>query len=362
MGSPSDLGTEALHRIAKVWQVDDDRVVWSESGFDWWPGSYKVSVQSDRSKSNDYDEPEPAWRLVVRTGLATDVDVGNLENRARIATFAALTPTYAMVYAPTGLAEKCPEAVNGTLWLQSTVYLRADMAGWLPEFFARMAILQPIDAQRQGDTITAVLHGKVDESTPIPAGHTDQRDEILAVAETVYAPFGREPSRWAGKDEFEQFVERYGRNDVCFGDGDSTGLTLETPFGDDSTLIRLITEGGHPWLGNGLVATLTLPGARDQTEVEHQCARFNYVEATSWTGIPQLGSWAPKQLGERQYTANGFFVPNALYGANVVANASFWQMGRARWIKNRFFAELPDSTIGEILETRWSHMNLDGLE
>jgi hypothetical protein len=143
VATTKDLGDEALDRIVKVWQVDDDRVIWSDNGFDWWPGSYRVSVRVHPSPPEYEEEPEPAWRLVVRTSLAKDVDATNPEVRTRIALFAALSPTYAMVYAPPELGEKYPEAVDGTLWLQSSIYLRPDSSGWLPEFFARTAILQP---------------------------------------------------------------------------------------------------------------------------------------------------------------------------------------------------------------------------
>src|SRR5262245_3914690 len=99
--------------------------------------------------------------------------------------------TYAMVYAPPELGEKYPEALDGKLWLQSSVYLRPDSSGWLPEFFARTAILQPIDAQRQGETIATMLHASPDESAPKPGGSTDHRDEMLTVADSLYVPLGK---------------------------------------------------------------------------------------------------------------------------------------------------------------------------
>ena len=359
MATTKDLGDEALDRIVKVWQVDDDRVIWSDNGFGWWPGSYRVSVRVHPSPPEYEEEPEPAWRLVVRTSLAKDVDATNPEVRTRIALFAALSPTYAMVYEPPELGEKYPEAVDGTLWLQSSVYLRRDSSGYLPEFFARTAILQPIDAQRQGETIATMLHASPDESAPKPGGSTDHRDEMLTVADSLYVPLGKQASRWAGTGEFEQFAERFGRNDGCFGVGDPTGLTLETPFGENSTLIRLLTTEAHPQLGNGLVATLILPLERDESTLENECAWFNYFEATSWTGFPQLGSWTPKQHGEQRYSGIGFFLPNALYGANLAANAALWHLGRVRWIKNRFFSHLQDRRMADILKVRWKRMGLE---
>jgi hypothetical protein len=182
---------------------------------------------------------------------------------------------------------------------------------------------------------------------------------MLTVADSIYGPSGKQPSRWADTGEFEQFADRFARNDGCFGTGDPTGLTLETPFGENSALIRLLTKEGHPYLGKGLIATLILPLERDEPALENECAWFNYFEAVSWTGFPQLGSWTPTQHGEQRYSGTGFFLPNALYGANLAANAALWHLGRVRWIKSQFFADLQDRTMAEILKVRWKRMGLD---
>ena len=68
-----DLGLDALRRMARVWQVDDGPVVWSERRFDWWPTRHKVSVTYDPVPEGQKDEDFPAWRLVVRTALVRDV-------------------------------------------------------------------------------------------------------------------------------------------------------------------------------------------------------------------------------------------------------------------------------------------------
>ena len=47
-----------------------------------------------------------------------------------------------------------------------------------------------------------------------------------------------------------------GRSDSAFGFGDKTGLSMETPFGSDSALVRLHTDRPHPSLGSGLLSTL----------------------------------------------------------------------------------------------------------
>ena len=74
----------------------------------------------------------------------------------------------------------------------------------------------------------------------------------------IYVSEGNKPSRWNDTDEFGKFAENYGRSDGCFGNGDKSGLTLETPFGDNSALIRLMPGVKHPQLGSGLLVTIQI--------------------------------------------------------------------------------------------------------
>src|SRR6478736_7734239 len=121
-------------------------------------------------------------------------------------------------------------------------------------------------------------------------------DGILEAISKVYAPLGESPSRWSGTDEFERFVEKWGRSDYCFGSGDPTGMALDTPFGDDSALIRLLTNWKHPQLGHGLLATLQLRPMDSALATAKEAAALNLLEAISWTGFPQLGCWHSKEL------------------------------------------------------------------
>jgi hypothetical protein len=114
------------------------------------------------------------------------------------------------------------------------------------------------------------LNATPDISGPEPGGLTDHQDGVLSVADEIYLPKGKEASRWAETSEFEEFAERLGRNDGCFGMGDSSGLTLETPFGENASLIRLQTTERHPYLGSGLLASLLTPLSRSDAELEEE--------------------------------------------------------------------------------------------
>jgi hypothetical protein len=72
MAEDKGLAAQALHEIAEVWQVDKDRSQWSEDGFDWWPGDYRVSVRAQ----TDWKQQNPGiWRLLVKTDVLKDVPV-----------------------------------------------------------------------------------------------------------------------------------------------------------------------------------------------------------------------------------------------------------------------------------------------
>ena len=350
---PKDLGIEAVQRIAKLWQVDGNRVVWTEQGFDWWPGRFRVSVKSQKH----HDEHEKTWRLIVRTDFLKEVPVKDYECRKTISMMSSFAPSYAWVFTPPEVQEKYEMTADGTLAFQSTVFLREDTAGWLPEFFARMSIFQPIQAEAQSETTAKLLNGQINFSLPTADSSSDYTDEMLDVAGAIYVPAGREESRWKGAEEFEEVANQFGRQDRCFGMGDSTGLTLETPIGTSSTLIRLRTDIPHPGLGNGLLSSVQLPFWQDETKTVEDAMWFNFFQSISWTEVPQLGSWHPREVASGQYSvASGTFYPNALYMKGIATNAALWKLGIAWWIKKQFHADLVDLTMAQILELRLGNL------
>ena len=110
----------------------------------------------------------------------------------------SLAPSYAWVFTPPEVQEKYDKSADGTLAFQSSVFLREDTAGWLPEFFGRMSILQPIQAAAQSETTAKLLNGQINFSLPTENASSDYIDEMLDVAGAIYVPAGREESRWKG--------------------------------------------------------------------------------------------------------------------------------------------------------------------
>ena len=265
------------------------------------------------------------------------------------------TPTYAWAYPPSEFWDKSEfSETRPALWLSSTGYLTPNNIEWLPDFLAATTILQPINAQIQAHAISGILRGgSPDVSRPVGFEGAGLHD-ILEVADQVYVPHGQEPCRWVGSQEFEEFSQKWAKNDLCFGVGDPTGLSLETPFGEHSILVRLRTSEPHPQLGHGLLGTLQVPSSEGDDDVSVLCAELNFLEATRWTDFPQLGCWHPHQgKGDQKGVAFSTFIPNALYRPGLATNTAFWLLERARWLRQEKWPDMKDLTMLEVLKKRW---------
>jgi hypothetical protein len=350
-----------LQRIADAWLIDPDQLNWhaaeleGSQAFSWEPGKFCVNV-----RSNQHDAFEDAAvRIRIDTDFIRNIDP---KSEAALSLLASMGPFFTSTYAwacfPPEIQDTLVDTTleSGTLdklWLSATAYVRDETAGWLPEFLARMSVLQPINAQIYAAELTKTLGG-VPDTTDTARDEDTPFDEILGVLGQVFVPAGQEQSRWSNCDEFLRFAETWGQSDNCFGTGDPTGLTLEAPFGDDTVLVRLFTDQKHPQLGNGLLATLQLPTLSSELKAAKLANELNFMETTTWTGFPLLGCWHSRKVGEAYTAAFSLFIPNALYQPMIATNAAFWMLHRARWVKNSRFEHLVDRPMIEILERRLS--------
>lgn len=356
----------ALDQILAVWQVDsNDLRSRGANGFDWLPGSYIVSVRAVPADKSDpfyvmlqgiggVDPRENGVRLSVSTRMVEDFP---LKSSQAVTLLDQLSPmlcsTYSLVYPPQALLE-ASRSVDAPhdLELFSSVYIDPNLAGWLPNFLAQMAVMQPIDAELHGSSLPAMFGGG------LPAFEDGVKrkelDDILNVAEQIFVPAGARPSKWSGSDEFVAFARDFGRSENCFANGDSTGLTAEVPFGNGSALIQLWTDQFHPNLGNGLLVTLLLPH-KAADESDGGVAALNYLEARAWTEFPNFGCWHQRDTGSDRgiLPAHSTFIPNALYRPDLIQNLALWEMARARWVRQTFYPDMQDRLMSDILEERF---------
>lgn len=343
---------EILDRFSSVWQVDHPFVEPFEGGFLWWPGHHQVTVRCDKRVDPDNAE---AWRVTVTTEVIRGVDLTDPKAKGLIATACRIAPTYCWVYALPELAEKSETPSDGKIRFHSSFYMRPETVSWAPEFFARLAIMQPIDAQRFGlSELVNMLGGEADLSGPRVAAQDGTVDDILNVAQEVFVPLGKETSRWEGIEEFAEIAAQWGRSDMCFGNGGPEGLTLETPFGELSALVRLRPDVRHPALGAGLLSSLQLPAFDTLEGTTDTCMWLNFFSSISWTDAPVLASWHPQEVPNGQYCpAFGVHIPNALFAPRLATNLALWNIASARWAQQALWPHLTNLPMDEILAARF---------
>ncbi len=293
-------------------------------------------------------------RLSIQTHVLSDFPSNDAKASGILSSAGpSLSSTYSLVYPPYSLTQQWgAEDTPCDLDFFASVYIDENLASWLPEFFAQMAIMQPIDAEIRGYKFPEFLGGG-DPAFAIGAKRSDF-DGILEVADQVFLPAGKEPSSWSGADEFERFTRSFGHTEGCFANSEADKLVAEIPFGDDTALIRLWADQSHPQLGNGLLVTLQIPFWNDATKPSDVAPLLNFMESRAWTETPQLGCWHTQgNDDERGVLAHTSFVPNALHQAGLVQNFALWEIGRAKWVKAQYFPDMKDRTISEIYRLRF---------
>ncbi|TGD72182.1 hypothetical protein E4634_16070 [Mangrovimicrobium sediminis] len=331
-----DIGYQFVRELAAFWAITDDRAVWYSDGFDWWPGSHRLSVRVSEGIEIDGNTN---FKVTLRTELLESVHSENDQLPSILRVIMNGAPSYTVDH----LDSDCRAAMGvgpgeRPIALVSTVYIREDNLAWTPRFIAGTGILQAYDAQRLAVAMAEQLGVKPAVSGP-NGPPLATVDESLFAIEHHFVPAGQEPSRWAGSGEFEEIAERL-PEDQFFVNADKTGLSLELAFGSDTALIELHTSQPHPVLGHGLLTTLKLPFEVDGEYSLEPCF-YAQMEVMNDAPLPLLGSWTIWERGESRWVmAYSSFIPNIIHQPNLALNQALWMIGRARWVKDKFFPEM----------------------
>ena len=72
-----DIGYQFVRELAAFWAVSEDRVVWHPDGFDWWPGSHRLSVWvSEVIEIDGHTNFKVILRTELRLAVATAEQIG----------------------------------------------------------------------------------------------------------------------------------------------------------------------------------------------------------------------------------------------------------------------------------------------
>lgn len=375
MRDDPEIAVQAIKTVYDLWSVDSDCVEWVGDatpdailnrgyGFDWWPGDFKVAV---RVSGPHPEIEEPVYRLSIRTDFLRGADATTTEFVKGLTTLNIWAPTFAICAFPTWMSDLVAkynasdvlDLKSSPVWLASSAYLHRSTGDWLPRTLAGLSILQPIESQSQRlDNSVQLLGGTADRSSHPLRGPRTALDGVLGV-EIDIGQHGKMKSNWAGSDEFQGIIDRWGRTETTFGMADENGLFIETPFGDDTAFLRLAADQPHPRLGSGLLAQLSIPMGSGPEETAATCVSLNHAEFQMWSkpGFPFIGNWCAREAQNAQgayYYTPSFrcFIPNMMYQQGLAENIALYMIARARWARQTLLPDIVDGSMEAILSQR----------
>lgn len=336
----------ALKEIAEVWNVKDHEVEIAEDGFDWRPGNHMVHLRIFKDESRPLGDER--FCIIVSTRYRRSAPVHDPRFVRMVGLMSRIIcPTYSLVYPPDEVARTELAGITPAISLFASAYFDTELAPWLPRFIAQMSLMQPINAEIQSAMSSDTFFGAIPD---VAAGsRKGPANEIFEFASVIVVPEGRKPNRWIDSDEFDEFLERDGANDLWLGTRHEDGMLIGTSFGPNAAYVNFRVDQSHPALGNGLLITTELRILGAMQEACDKAAMLNYLEFKDWTEFPQLGCWHPHGADDKAVVAHSCFIPNAFFVRGLVAHFAFWALQRVRWARCRLLPDVPDLPIDEII-------------
>jgi hypothetical protein len=158
-------------------------------------------------------------------------------------------------------------------------------------------------------------------------------DEMAEIIATVVAPSGQAPSRWSGK-EFEQAVKASMMQPPSLGATyGETGLTVEFPYGEFSSLCQMQADEQHPRYGNGLLVRQSFPvDCLNEISGIRLALKLNAEELGQNPAGYGFGSYCYRENTIQFCT----FLPNAVYREGMLTNLYYACAQRARRMSMQF--------------------------
>ena len=230
---------------AEQLQVDDQWAVRTPTGFTWWAGHNAQTIEIVGEETAP--DGLVGYVISVRTEMVTDLDL----------TDAALADLNDGPMAGASMAGPVYDADARRLDLWSLVRVTDDNGDWIRFLLAAAAVIQLAEARVMAPVLAQATGALTATSAHQESGARTVPDQ-MAFAASGFAELGEAPSAWTGAEcraVADQYMDGLGSPAVV-GQG---GVSVELPFGERSSLCRLITDQPHPLYGNGLLVLQSFP-------------------------------------------------------------------------------------------------------
>jgi hypothetical protein len=334
MTNNTDIGLDVVKGIYDALQIDDEWSAWDGRGFEWWGHNLKQRVWATRGYD---DDGIIISRIFAVSDLVRDVKKPMHEVDALLSPLNALAVGSAMIYDPVQKKVQC--------WASATVH--EEIAGWMIRLLSSIFILQTVDAISYAEFVAKMLDGEIDTS-----GSRAVPDQMLSIKETNFIPLGEGPSPWDGNSELVQICEMLNQSN-CFSMGDDKGLTAEFQFGEQTSMMRVITDEPNPSIGSGVGLFLHLPMWGTFEDSAKIAGALNRAEANNKAQSHLIGSWCAKTRGDYSMPAFATFIPAALHQPGLLTNLMFSAAGRAAWAGSFLNPESDPADVLSIIMDRY---------
>jgi len=284
------------------------------TGFSWWADQYLQTVEFLSEGTGP--RGESGYLVCVRTELLRDLDL----------TDTALNEINGLPMRFASLSGPVYDVPARRLDLWSLVRVTDDNGGWVRHLLGAAAVTQLAEARMLAPLLAEAVAARTATSEHPESGPRAVPDP-MAYAAGVFVKSGDQPCAWT-EAEFR---------DVGTGDtaARATGLavSVEFPFGEQTSACRIVGDQPHPLYGNGLLVLQEFPiTAPSEAGGVRLALSLNAADLTKQVTGYGLGSYA---YADGAIHFNGF-VPNALHRAGLLAALAASCAARAQTLAARF--------------------------
>lgn len=289
-------------------------------GFTWWADQYAQTVEFVREETGP--SGETGYLVCVRTELLREIDL----DETALAQINALPMRCAAMAGPV----YDPAARRLDLW--SLVRVTDDNGDWMRYFLAAAAVTQLAEARMLAPELAEAV-GALPATSDHPESGPRTVPGRMASAAGAFVRSGDQPCAWS-QAEFSDLLTRIDKQRPAVSAAvEGLRLSVELPFGDQTSSLRVIGDQPHPLYGNGLLVVQSFPVAVD-SELDGIRLALSLNAADLTREPPGYG------LGSYSFTDGAIhfsgFVPNALHKPGLLANLYFSASARNQRMVSRF--------------------------
>ena len=297
-------GILAINIIRDLLQIDDEWSVQSDNHL-YWVG-YRLQQYFDASPPFE-DEGILLSKVQARTKILENVSISDEDAHLILAQLNHETSMNSLIY---NKDEK-------SLWSYSTVYVHSDTLDWRSYQLGSAAILQLCEAEERAEYLAKSFNGNIAIFKHPNSGRRETPDDMLGCKSKLYIESNDIPSAFANEFEFETVSEQCRKINLFSAGSSKEGVSIEVPFGDDTSLIMIASNLPHPEYGPGLLTSLRLPLVLNAGEAAEIVSIINKYEIYGATKCHLLGSWCRHKMKDNDLIAYSSFMPNKLYRQGI---------------------------------------------